>query len=953
VLAVLLVPVIVFFAPSIFDGKAPGGFDLIYLGSPWRDTDPRPASMGSPVQVDQAEQLPWVDAMWEQIGDGQWPGWSPNVGGGIAAGSNPVFASYSVFTVLGVPFDPAIGVVVRAVTSVLVAELFLYAFLRRLRFRRGAAVFAAVAYAFCGTPVAFYSRNAIPLLLPVLLYVVDRLAERASPGRILAVAAAVAALWLEGFPAMLVHAVLIAGAWWVLRVGMAESWHLRSWSVVQRWLRSGIAFGVAMVLGLGVVAWSLAPFALQIGYNNVFSARGDGTAPLPTLTSWWLLDDAALGPPQLGPWFAPLNPYEGLSAVGTLVVLLSIVFVVLTVWATVRRRTERSSVADVVLATDEATSVRRATTAFWGVGAGIMSIAIYIGGPLLDGLALLPGIAGNPIGRLRFVLDLAVIILAAAGLDLTVRVLERRWATAEERAVAERGRNLVGLGAALVFGAGVSWPMLSTLGTYRITLINNREVALENWGLELAQLAVGLVAAGLVIVFARRQARSGGWLLIGVILAAVTFSQVGLPLRNFSPQIDRAFYYPTNAGNEAMRDVAPANGVDDDRPTTRMIGSGMGTYKPNTAMIEGFADTRSHAFQDPEWEDLVVAVFPAAYATDALKINANFHGEIRWGSPVMDDLSLGLLVMSSSEVPLGDAVAPPEATRWETVTPDDSVTGLGPSAPMVGVDLRLRGNSACIGGDVVITTTPQDGDPARSTRPADDARFAAINGTTVPFAVALDRGQSAQPTTVTVALDRGAPGCAVEVGFTDDPEPTLAAGTFTTPAGVDWVLTSAEFGWHYERPSAHPMLRVVGDWQPAPDPATALARAMDPDRTATSPLPVAGAGEPAADGTDGTVTTWAADGSGITATVDAPTDGLVVASFNDAPGWRVYVDGVEETLVQPDGALLGVQVPPGVHDVRFAYAMPGLRLGVAATALALLACAALGILAWRGRRRAA
>jgi len=944
VLAVLALPVFVFFAPSILDGKAPGGFDLIYLGSPWRDSEPRPSSMGSPVQVDQAEQLPWVDSMWEQIGAGSWPGWSPNVGGGIAAGSNPVFASYSVFTVLGVPFSPAVGLVVRAVLSVLVAELFLYAFLRRLTFRRGAAVLGAVAYAFSGTPVAFYSRNAIPLLLPVLLYVVDRLAERVSPGRVLAVAAAVGALWLEGFPAMLVHAVLIGGAWWVLRVGMAASWHLRSWAVVQRWLRSGVAFAAAIALGLAVVAWSVVPFALQIGYNEVFSARGDGTDPLPTLTSWWLLDDAALGPPQLGPWFTPLNPYEGASAVGTTIVLLCVVFVTLTVWGAIRRDRPDSIIADVVMATDDGAAVRRTTAAFWGVAAAIMSIAIYVGGPILEGLALLPGIAGNPIGRLRFVLNLAVVVVAVAGLDLTLRILERRGIDAGTvtDAVAPRRRGLVGAGAALVFALGVSWPMLSTLGTYRITMINNRDVAIENWGFELAQLVVGLVVVGLVVRFARGRARADGWLLIGVMLAFLTFAQVGLPMRNFSPQVDRAFYFPTTDGTQAMASIS-------DR--TRLLGSGMGTFKPNTAMIEGFVDARSHAFQDPQWEDLITAAFPDAYATDALKINIDFRGPVAWGSPVLDDLALGMLVMSSSEVPLGDAVAPPDAVTWETVTPDVDISGTGPIAPLVGVDLRLRGNSACVGGTVAVTTRSADGATARSTRPADDARFATINETTVPFAVALDRSQESSPTTLTVSLEGGAPDCEIAVGMTSDEDPTVAAGTFARPVDADWFMAGAEQGWYYARPSAHDLLRVVGDWQPAGDAPAALALAISPERTKDDPLPVSGAGSPGPGSRDGTVSSWQADGSGITATVDAPTAGLVVAAFNHAPGWRVYVDGTEQTLVQPVGALLGVEVPAGTHEVRFVYAMPGLRLGVAASAAALLAAAGLGGLAARSARR--
>jgi len=62
------------------------------------------------------------------------------------------------------------------------------------------------------------------------------------------------------------------------------------------------------------------------------------------------------------------------------------------------------------------------------------------------------------------------------------------------------------------------------------------------------------------------------------------------------------------------------------------------------------------------------------------------------------------------------------------------------------------------------------------------------------------------------------------------------------------------------------------------------------------------------------------------------------------PGWQAFVDGRRSAdLRMVDGAIMGVEVPPGEHRVEFRFSDPllpwgvGLSLlGVAATAAALL-----------------
>ena len=362
-------------------------------------------------------------------------------------------------------------------------------------------------------------------------------------------------------------------------------------------------------------------------------------------------------------------------------------------------------------------------------------------------------------------------------------------------------------------------------------------------------------------------------------------------------------------------------------------------------MTHDVIDARSHSFRDPEWKALIQRVFPDALNVDPLKINVDFHGNVNWSSPVFDELAIGVLAMSSSEVPLGEREPVRAATAWTDLAPSDSFVGSGPAGAFVGVDLRLRTTAACRSGVIVVAATAGES-TALARRPISDAHAAGVAGVTLPFAMPFGDRPANATSRLRISLDGAPSSCHLEVGTLDAAGQRLAVGRIIRPEGADWKMTSADGGWIYTRPSAAPLVRLLSSWSPVDSAAGALRSAVSPTRTVGAPMPVAFAGvPPKGAGSDaigpGSVSSWSTDAGGLSAKVTSSGAAVLATAFNAAPGWSVTVDGEPRRLVEPDGAFLGVEVGPGSHDVRFEYRLPGLRIGLLVTLLGIIGLVAL------------
>jgi hypothetical protein len=81
--------------------------------------------------------------------------------------------------------------------------------------------------------------------------------------------------------------------------------------------------------------------------------------------------------------------------------------------------------------------------------------------------------------------------------------------------------------------------------------------------------------------------------------------------------------------------------------------------------------------------------------------------------------------------------------------------------------------------------------------------------------------------------------------------------------------------------------------------------------------------------------------------VQAEGPGWLVTTIPWAPGWTASVDGKNGNVEVLDGALIGVELPPGQHTVELSYWPAGLTLGLLISGLSLIVVAGL----WYAERR--
>jgi hypothetical protein len=144
----------------------------------------------------------------------------------------------------------------------------------------------------------------------------------------------------------------------------------------------------------------------------------------------------------------------------------------------------------------------------------------------------------------------------------------------------------------------------------------------------------------------------------------------------------------------------------------------------------------------------------------------------------------------------------------------------------------------------------------------------------------------------------------------------------------------------FVNPRATPRAFVASAIDAVPDAAAARAALVDSRFDARRAIVVErdqpGAAQLAgAQGARGTAAIAGERNAGVTLHATLDRRGVVVLGDQLLDGWSVRVDGRPATPLRVDAVLRGVVVGPGRHEIVWSYALPGLRAGIALSALGL------------------
>jgi hypothetical protein len=789
-----------------------------------------------------------------------------------------------------------------------------YLLLRRLGGGALLSTLGGLAYAFCGVNVVLLHRMSAQLVLPALLFAVLLLVDRPGVRRAIPVGVLVAWTWYEGFPSAFVYCVYVAtawGAWLILRRMWANEgpWRDR----LRTGLRPAVWLGGSMAIGFALASLTLLPFLVEVAKSAALGHRQYGAGShLPTKQLFGVFDLTAIGTYPNGTYWTGGNPVESATNMGLIVTVGLAVSLALGALGRVRLFGRG----------------RDAWLFFAGLGV-VATVLVFFGTALLGLAYRIPGIAENPIQRIRFLIVLSGVVVAVLGLS---RGSLQGDGSSEDEDSTRLPVSRVVSGGALLFGV-VACAVVAPKYVDAARAAGQVRAVAHSLGVE---GALALVAVVVILVVVRRPRLA----IVGaLVLAGLLYGQLAWPLRSFTPAAPVSDFYARKPGHAALGRLLDGR--------YRFTATGFANFYLNSSQELGLNDVRSGAgaLRTPEQQQLMAAALPGAFEADPFKTVPR-RERLDVGSPLLDDLAVRYVALGTDEQPFGrPAAEDPTPVAWAAVEQLSSVP-VTASGPFQALVLPLRGSGSCQRGSVRVRVHRPDGGVAASVRPVHD-----LNGTWLPFAV--DGQGLAAGDLYRVGIASTTDACKIEAGVTDGPPPRVARRELAPDAAAPVHLVSTDQAWIYERPGAWPVVSSHTRWRAFDHQADALPWALGRERSERDVVAYVGAGrDGGTGGAPAAVSGLRLGDEHIRFRTDGSQPSLIVVSQNGGDGWQATVDGKPTPTVAVDGALLGVFVAPGRHDVRLDYRPWHVTAGLALTGIAVVVCGSALVFDRRRRRRA-
>ncbi|HEX2025387.1 MAG TPA: YfhO family protein [Actinomycetota bacterium] len=846
--------------------------DMLLDHPPWQTAPPGDYQSHNPIFGDTVSTfLPLHAEFRRALYDGDFPLWTPYPGGGHPLGAVPDSGGLGVLGLpyLVVPLWYAPGL--SKLLEMAVAIGFTFLFLRRLGLGRPAAVLGGLVFSFTGFQVVWtnWPQSHVGALIPVLFWSVERALHVRPLEGLAPVAGATAAMILEGFPSVTGYTLLAGGIYAVVRV-VAERSSLRRGASTLGVMLAGVVLGVALT------AAQLLPFAERAQTVNLAYRQQSPDIHIPSRVLATLAIPNAFGSHVDRSYFGPMNYAETQSFVGA-----SSLVLIVAAAAWYRR------------------SIRRGATTYLVVGAALAAGILFVGGPLLRAVQVIPVFGLNFVGRLRSMLGFFLACLAALGFQ----------ALADRPALGSRLRA-VAVWAVAALLAGYGLVKLWSIGRE----MDRLEVMVRG---SLLALAVAVVAV--VAVWVRRRFRPLAVVVLAAfpVLFAIEAVAYAAP---YWTDVPRSLFFPVTREHRFFFENL---GHD------RLLGTSGAMYPGTTTFYRLRSVTTNNTLPPPlPWEELLRTLDAFAFDPSPVFPTLASDRDIAT-SPILDRMGVRYFVSPTGVEIFGQASEVIRASSTVSLRSGGRLSAeIDDVRRLRGLRVRVMAPVPAGGRDAVIRATLVDG---AGEVLATGTRRLYEGSAEGPFTVPVTEPPCPPCEGPIRVVLRSAPGSPPVVLAGAD-----GAGVAVVPVvgGRDGLRVElAERVVAYRRLTALPRIRWAPSATTIKDPSERLrllAEGVPVDRVILSTDGPAGSGL-------GAEVTVVRDGRDeIMVEIDAQGSGYLVIADPIQTGWTATIDGREAILRDADHAVAAVLVPPGRHTVSLRFDPSGWRTGLAVSGFALL-----------------
>ena len=874
-LVIVVATIIVSLGLSLVGARTFLRSDTVLRWAPWNESQPIDLELTSIPVADPVDSgFPAQELFYRQLVDGDFVWWNPYPAGGTPLGSVP---HQGLFDPLNLPFlllpdRVAPGWVKLLELSVALGGVFLL--LRSVGVSRSPSLVAGFIYAFSGFQTMWtnWPQSHVGAYLPWLLWAAERLLRKRNLSSCLAISLVTCAMLLAGFPALTSWGVALMLLWLILRARTEFRAQARTLGLVASAVGS-------VIVGAGLAAWQLLPFLSQLQTTDLSHRAQTVADHLSSALIATVAIPTAFGSHAQGFFYGDRNYIETCAFLGA--------------GATV--------IAAAAIFSRPSSPVFRSVTAIIAGLLSLVSILIFGGGPLLALVQRLPVFDSNFVGRMRSIWLLLLALLVGLGLE----------------ALKSKRREGFGLNVRRwrfqVVGVSVA-SLASIFGVVYVL----RRASQEGHFVEVGgAVVVAGIAATVVISAVALRGRLGD--LLPVIVAGVAAVEILIFVIPFWPNEPPERHYPSTPAHEFLADHAVG-----DRVATHDL-----AFYAGTTTHYGIRTVTGHVFHQSTWRDLLVAIDPEAFERSYTFSFLEFFDVSRLESAVLDRMAARWLV-TQVDFPLpGSPFVMSEGTAVRDLERGAFFQTTVDSRPIRGIEIEVVEDFVTddLTGRLRVEIVAPDGSVRTGRRHV--RGFLPAGRHWVPIAAEDLPATGEMVVRVRVDADDGV----LKLRSDDSGAPALNG---MESAGEALRLAYADDVAIWENLNALKRFRFASE-------GVVVSDGSERVRVLQSPLPseVVLLSEQSAHLTD------VVGSEAVIQQVDDRFDHLVISVSAPAPGWLVVADAMQKgwhatvngrsrPLVAADHAFVAVPIPEGASTIVLEYRPPGLKAGVAISAVSLV-----------------